>query len=105
MYAEHGELLRALAEASSRDPDAASAWSEFTEPVRVALTERIRREVEAGRIAGIEPEPTVRALMSMNLRCFFEQLAGKPDPDVEGLVDTLHRIWFRTFYGLDPRRM
>lgn len=99
MYAEHGELLRALAEASSRDPDAARAWESFTDPVRAAVTARVRQEVDAGRIAGIDPEPTVRALIAMNLSCFFEQLVGRPGADLEGLVDTLHAIWIRTLYG------
>lgn len=103
LYAEHGELLRALAEAAGRDPEAARAWRGFVEPVRDAVVARVRGEVEAGRVPpDLDVEETVRALMAMNLACFFDQLAGRPEADVEGLVSVLHRIWTRVLYGIDP---
>jgi AcrR family transcriptional regulator len=99
LYHEHGELLRALATAADRDPSAARAWAEFIEPSHTAMTARIRADMRRGRISGIDPEPTVRALVAMNRACFFQELVGKPDADVERLVDTLHAIWIRTLYG------
>jgi AcrR family transcriptional regulator len=105
VYAEHGELLRALAEASTRDPEAERAWRGFVEPVRRAITERVREEIAAGRIRRTDPEPTVRALISMNLSCFFQQLVGHPEADIEALVDTLHDIWLRAMYGELPQEV
>jgi AcrR family transcriptional regulator len=99
LYAEHGELLRALAAAAERDPHAAQAWEEFIEPSHTAMTARVREEMQRGRITGIDPEPTVRALVAMNRACFFQELVGKPDADLEALVDTLHRIWVRALYA------
>lgn len=99
LYRDHGELLRALAAAAERDPRAARAWSEFVEPSQVAVTTRVREEIRRGEIEGIDPEPTVRALVAMNRACFFQELVGKPEADLDELVDTLHRIWTRTLYG------
>jgi len=99
LYAEHGELLQALAEAAKHDPGAARAWREFIEPSQAAVTARVRDDVRSGRITGIDPEPTVRALVAMNRACFFQELVGNPDADVDRRVDTLHRIWVRTREG------
>jgi AcrR family transcriptional regulator len=103
LYAAHGQLLRALADAARHDDHAAQAWHDFAEPTEVAMTRRVRAEVRAGRIEGIDPDSTVRALVAMNRACFFEQLVGKPDADVDALVDVLHAIWMRALYvGAPP---
>jgi TetR/AcrR family transcriptional regulator, ethionamide resistance regulator len=102
LYARHGRLLRALAEASSQDREARRAWREFIEPVIEGHAEKIREEIEAGRIAGIEPEPTARALIGMNLQYFFDQLVDRPSPDLEATADTLLVIWRRALYGQGP---
>lgn len=99
VYMEHGGLLRALRESSGQDADAERAWREFTDPPIAALAAWIRAETEAGRSAGLDPDATARALITMNLGCFFEQLIGVPDTDPEPLVDTLVEIWIRTIYG------
>jgi AcrR family transcriptional regulator len=99
LYARHGRLLRALAEASSQDREARRAWREFIEPVIEGHAEWIRAEVEAGRVIGLEPEPTARALIGMNLQFFFDRLVDEPSPDIEATADTLLTIWQRTLYG------
>jgi hypothetical protein len=78
LYARHGRLLRALAEASSQDREAKRAWKEFLEPVIKGHAEKIREEIAQGRIAGVDPEPTARALIGMNLQYFFDQLVDPP---------------------------
>jgi AcrR family transcriptional regulator len=99
----NGALVRALHEASAYDAEAARVWREFNEPVIAAFCDQIRREIAAGRLAGgIEVEPTVRALVGMNLYCFFDRIVGKPDADVEGLAGTLFAVWARTFLLADP---
>jgi AcrR family transcriptional regulator len=103
LYAEHGELLRALAEAAAHDESAARAWAEFVERTHTAVTERVREEIRAGRIQGIDdPERTVRALVAMNRACFFQELVGRPDADVDALVDVLYTIWRRALWGASP---
>jgi AcrR family transcriptional regulator len=99
IYVEHGELLRALRESSGHDEDAERVWHEFTDPPIVELAALIRAETEAGRSEGLDPDATARALVTMNLGCFFDQLIGNPRADVEQLVETLVEIWARTIYG------
>jgi AcrR family transcriptional regulator len=98
LYAQHGVMLRALSEAAARDEEARRMWRDLIEPAIKMLADKIGADVAAGRITGLSPEPTARALIGMNQRMFFEQLAGNPDADVEGVVDTLLRIWARALY-------
>jgi TetR/AcrR family transcriptional regulator, ethionamide resistance regulator len=98
VYRQHGELLRALRESSGQDEDAERAWREFTDPPIAEMEALIRAEVKAGRAEGLDPKRTARALITMNLGCFFEQLIGKPRAKPEPLVDTLVEIWMRTIY-------
>ena len=83
VYMEHGALLRALRESSGHDDDAERVWREFTDPPIAELAALIRAETKAGRSRGLDPDATARALITMNLGCFFEQLIGSPaaDPD------------------------
>jgi AcrR family transcriptional regulator len=98
-YNQHGELLRALRESSSHDEDAERVWREFTDPPIAAIADFIRAQTEAGRSKGLDPDRTARALITMNLGCFFDQLIGKPGADPEPLVDTLVEIWVRAVFG------
>ena len=97
-----GALVRALHEASAYDEEARRVWREFNEPVIAAFTEQARREVLAGRLPEVDVEPTVRALVGMNLYCFFDQIVGNPDADPDAVADTLLAIWARTFLLSPP---
>jgi AcrR family transcriptional regulator len=102
LYADHGAVLRALAEASSQDSEARRAWKEFIEPVIAGHAEWIRREIAAGRVSGLDPEPTARALIGMNLQFFFDRLLDEPHAGVEETADTLLVLWTRALYGVAP---
>jgi AcrR family transcriptional regulator len=92
-----GALVKALHEASAYDEEAARVWREFNEPVIAAFTADARREIAAGKLEAVpELEPTVRALVGMNLYSFFDQIVGRPDADVEAIAETLHSVWART---------
>lgn len=99
VYMQHGELLRALRESSGLDEDAERAWREFTDPPIARMAALIREETEAGRSEGLDADATARALITMNLGCFFEQLIGKPRANPEPLVETLVEVWTRAIYG------
>ena len=101
-YTKHGELLRALRESSGHDEDAERVWREFTDPPIAQFAAFIRAETDAGRSTGLDPDATARALVTMNLACFFEQLIGRPDADTEKLLDTLVEVWTRTIYAPPP---
>lgn len=97
-----GALVRALHEASAYDEEAARVWRDFNEPVIAAFTDRITRELEAqGLASSLDVEATVRVLVGMNLYCFFDQVVGKPQADLESIVATLFRVWTRTFWLSD----
>ena len=99
VYMQHGELLRALRESSGHDEDAERVWGEFTDPPIGEIAALIRAETDAGRSKGLDADATARALITMNLGCFFEQLIGKPRANPEPLVDLLVEIWTRTIYS------
>jgi TetR/AcrR family transcriptional regulator, ethionamide resistance regulator len=99
VYIEHGALLRALRESSGHDEDAERVWREFTDPPIADAAAFIRAETKAGRSQGLDAKATARALITMNLGCFFEQLIGNPSADPTPLVETLVEIWTRTLYG------
>jgi len=98
LYATHGALLRALAEASSVDEEARRAWRGFMDPVIDAHSAKIADEIERGRIRGLDPEPAARALIGMNLQYFFDELVDAPEPDVEAAAETLLVLWQRALY-------
>jgi TetR/AcrR family transcriptional regulator, ethionamide resistance regulator len=99
----NGALVRALHEASAYDEEAARVWREFNEPVVAAFTEQAHRHIAAGRLPpGLDVEPTVRLLVGMNLYCFFDQVVGDPNADVEAIAATLLTVWARTFLVTDP---
>jgi hypothetical protein len=50
-------------------------------------------------VHGLDAEATARALITMNLGCFFDQLIADPSGDPTPLVETLAEIWARTIYG------
>lgn len=99
LYAEHGVVLRALAEASGQDEEARRAWRGFVEPVVAGHADWIRREIARGHVRGVDPEPTARALIGMNLQYFFDTLVGVEEPDVEAAAETLLVVWSRTLYA------
>jgi AcrR family transcriptional regulator len=99
LYADHGTVLRALAEAGGQDAEARRAWRDFLEPVIAGHATWIAREIELGRVSGLDPEPTARALIGMNLQYFFDTLVGTEDPDVEAAADTLLTLWVRVLYA------
>jgi AcrR family transcriptional regulator len=92
VYMKHGGLLRALRESSGHDADAERVWREFTDPPIARMAELIRAEATPG----LDADAAARALITMNLGCFFEQLIGRPRAKPEPLVDTLVEIWMRT---------
>lgn len=99
LYAEHGALLRALAEASRQDGAAKRAWRAFLDPVIDGHAQLIREEIARGRITGLEPEPTARALIGMNLQVFFDELVDAAEPPVDLVADRLLVLWVRALYG------
>ena len=98
LYREHGFILRALAEASQRDPEATRVWREVIEPVVAVATESIANATAAGESHGLDATATARALVTMNVHYMLDELVGKPDADLDRVVDTIVTIWERTIF-------
>ena len=99
LYIEHGALLRALSEAARQDEAAEEAWRAFLDAGESRTAERIRQGIREGRIAPLDADETARALCAMNREYLFLTVVGRPDVDVDSVVDTLHGIWWRALYG------
>ncbi len=101
-YAEHGRLLRALAEASRLDPEANRVWGEFTKPVADRVADHIRNGLAGVQSDVPDPATTARFLIRMNLAVFFDELVDEPRADLDDVVDALLEIWTRTLFRATP---
>ena len=98
VYAEHGPVLRAIADASSHDPEVESIYHGLIERFVDATTNRICEEVATGRIQPLDPRETARALVWMNERYLLEALGRLPQDPVDRVVETLWAVWVRALY-------
>jgi TetR/AcrR family transcriptional regulator, ethionamide resistance regulator len=99
VWAQHGPVLRAIADASTHDPLVEDAYRALTRRFVAGTTERIRSEAAAGRIRGLDPETTAEALIAMSERYLNQKLGRLPQAEPQAVADTLTRIWLRTLYG------
>jgi AcrR family transcriptional regulator len=102
LYRDHGALLRALAHASSHDPEIARVWQGAIDQVITVAREQIEAANRAGPHPPLAIESTARALVTMNVHYLLEQVAGDPNADVDRAVATLATIWERTIYLRAP---
>lgn len=98
-FAEHGPLVRAMAEAASHDERIERAHNElrasFTE-----LTEAYIRDLQArGSTAVADAHQTAEALNLMNETYLIEMYGRQPLVDPEVALDTLTHIWRATILG------
>lgn len=101
LYEDHGHLLRALAEASRRDPEAGRTWRAMTEPVYAVAADRIRRQSALDPTLAVDPDLAARALVDMNLSVFFRRL-DDASLTREAAVELLSALWDRAIYRPSP---
>jgi TetR/AcrR family transcriptional regulator, ethionamide resistance regulator len=103
VYAEHGAVLRALADAAPSDAQVEAAYVGIVESLAGAVAARIEAEQLAGSIAGhLDPGETGWALIWLNERYLYHAMAREPRPDVDTMVRALSQIWLATLYGSAP---
>jgi TetR/AcrR family transcriptional regulator, ethionamide resistance regulator len=105
VYAAHGPLLRAIAEAASHDADVEGVYRNLVQGFVDATAARIRRDAAAGRTTLAHPDSVAAALVWMterHLAATFGRV-GATDADRTTALETLFTIWMRTLYGPDPR--
>jgi TetR/AcrR family transcriptional regulator, ethionamide resistance regulator len=104
VYAAHGPLLRAIAEAASHDADLEGVYRGLVQGFVDATAARIRRDAAAGRTSLAYPDHVAAALVWMterHLTATFGRI-GTTDADRSAALETLFTIWMRTLYAPDP---
>ena len=99
VFAEHGPVLRALADAAADDPDVDRAYGELVTSFVDVTAEHIEQEIAAGRILPLDARETAKALVWMNERYLTLSLGREPTADRAVVARTLHTIWSRVLYG------
>jgi TetR/AcrR family transcriptional regulator, ethionamide resistance regulator len=99
VFAAHGPVLRALADAATDDQRVEAAYLALLQRFVDATSRHIEQEVAAGRVLPLDPVPTATALTWMMERYLQLQLGRTPDGPVHRVADTLTTIWSRVLYG------
>jgi AcrR family transcriptional regulator len=99
VFAEHGPVMRALADAAADDPGVERAYGELVKSFVDVTARHIESEMALGRILPLDPYQTAKALVWMNERYFTLSMGRDPITPPEVVVETLHTIWTRTLYG------
>jgi AcrR family transcriptional regulator len=102
VYAQHGPVLRAIAEAASHDQEVESIYHDLIERFVVATATRIEDEITRGRIKPLNPRETSRTLVWMNERYLLETLGRIPQEPVDRVVEALWMVWVRALYLQTP---
>jgi AcrR family transcriptional regulator len=105
VYAAHGPLLLAIAEAASHDADVERVYRRMVQGFVDATAARVRRDAAAGRTSLAHPDHVAAALVWMterHLAATFGRV-GATAADRSAALETLFTIWMRTLYGSDPR--
>jgi AcrR family transcriptional regulator len=102
VYAEHGLVLAAIADAAGHDSDVEATYRGLMERFVDATAEHIAQEISRGGIVPLDAREIARALVWMNERYLQESLGRLPQAPVETVVETLWTVWACTLYGLKP---
>lgn len=99
LYAKHGPVLRALADAAADDPGVESAYGALVQSF-VDVTERhIEDEIAAGHVLPLDARETANALVWMTERCLSRSVGADLVAPRPAMAETLATIWVRTLYG------
>jgi TetR/AcrR family transcriptional regulator, ethionamide resistance regulator len=99
VYAEHGPVMRALADAAADDPGVEQAYRAIVQGFVDATARHIDAEIAAGRILPLDPTETASALVWMMERYLNLSFGSEPAADRRTVAETLSTIWTRVLYG------
>lgn len=99
VYAAHGPVLRAIAEAAAHDAEIDDAYHQLADAFIETVASRIAADVAAGRSRITNPTETARALVWMNERYLTETMGRVPQGDADHAATVLGEIWVHTIYG------
>jgi AcrR family transcriptional regulator len=99
VYAQHGLVLGAIADAAGHDPDAESTYRGLIDRFVDATAQRIEQDIADGRVEPLDAREAARALVWMSERYLKETLGRLPQTPVAIVAETLPEIWMRALYG------
>jgi TetR/AcrR family transcriptional regulator, ethionamide resistance regulator len=99
VFAQHGPVLRALADAATDDPEVEQAYTRLVHSFVDVTAAHIEGEMAAGRVLPLAPAETATALVWMMERYLAQTLGRDPRSDRGVIVETLETIWSRVLYG------
>jgi AcrR family transcriptional regulator len=100
VYADHGPVMRALADAAADDPGVEQAYRGIVESFVRATARHIEQEIAVGRILPVDPDETAKALVWMMERYLNLSFGHEPATPPQAVADTLTTIWTRVLYGI-----
>jgi hypothetical protein len=99
VFAEHGPVLQALADAATDDPDVEAVYRGLIDRFVTATAEHVGREISAGHIEGLhDPDEMSRALVLLNERYLLATMGRGQTISPHALLETLTRIWVCALY-------
>jgi TetR/AcrR family transcriptional regulator, ethionamide resistance regulator len=102
VFHRHGRLLRAIADASTEDPEVAALYADLGARLSASAAKRIAIEVAEGRSTVADPQEVGSALVWMNERFLLDRFGQAPLGDPERATGALVEVWLRTVYGRGP---
>jgi TetR/AcrR family transcriptional regulator, ethionamide resistance regulator len=100
VYAAHGPVMRALADAAADDPGVEQAYNGIVESFVRATARHIEEEIAVGRILPVDAGETAKALVWMMERYLNLSFGHEPTTPPQAVADTLTTIWTRVLYGV-----
>ena len=99
VYASHGPVMRALADAAADDPGVEQAYTAIVQAFVDATARHIEDEIAAGRVLPLDAAETARALVWMLERYLNLSFGYEPATPRDAVAETLITIWTRVLYG------
>lgn len=100
VFAEHGPLIVAVAEAAVMDEKVEAMYRGVTVQGLIdAVARRLAAERRAGRSTVERPKDVAAALVLLNERYSAERLGRPPRRPTRDVAAVLQRIWISTIYG------
>lgn len=99
VYAEHGGVLTAIADAAARDSDVAARYDALADRLIALVEDRLRLDIAAGRARLDDPHEVARVLVWMNERYLTQTFGRKPHRATpEQAAAALNEVWQLTLY-------
>jgi AcrR family transcriptional regulator len=99
VYADHGPVMRALADAAADDPGVEEVYHDIVQSFVDATARHIEEEMAAGRVLPLQADETAKALVWMMERYLNLSFGREPLSPRETVTDALTTIWTRVLYG------